>query len=220
MTGNDSGIRLAFLIGLAVLAYIFKDRVKDLSKEYFNSRLKERLPDQSFALSHLSHTLKGEKKVRDLGQATEFFRFLTDIPADVAYLRTLGQVRTSDPARRENVIHVGRRFNFELRSKKHRKLFPLVKNVLRLDITPFLSKLDNPTMPVNFVGAAGQAKAVQAPKVYHLNIVKRYEVSFGTGDGARLVDYERFRLIVNKNGILRLEKIVRQGRLAYETVDQ
>jgi hypothetical protein len=220
LTGNDSGIRLAFLIGIAVLAYIFKDRVKDLSKEYFTTRLKEKLPDQSFALSHLSHTSKGEKKIRDLGQASEYFRFIKKVPADVAYLRTLGQARTSDPARREHVIHVGRRFNFELRSKKHRKLFPLLKNVLRLDISPFLGKLDNPTMPINFVGPEGSTKTVQAPKVYHLNVVKRYEVKFGTPDGARFVDYERFRLVVDKNGIQRLDKIVRQGRLAYEAIGQ
>lgn len=216
LTGNDSGIRLAFLIAVAVVAYIFKDRVKDLTKEYFNSRLKERLPDQSFALSHLSYTSKGEEKVRDLGQASEYFRFIKEVPSDVSYLRTLGQARTSDPARREHVIHVGRRFQFGLRSKKHRKLFPLVKNVLRLDISPFLSKLDNPTMPINFIDDDGTTRTVQAPKVYHLNIVKRYEVKFGTADGKRLVDYERFRLVVDKSGILRLEKIVRQGRLAYE----
>lgn len=219
LTGNDSGIRLAFLIGVAVLAYIFKDRVKDLSKEYFNSRLKERLPDLSFALSHLSYTSKGEEKIRDLGTASEYFRFLSQTPADVAYVRSLGQVRTSDPSRREHVIHVGRRFHFELRSKKHRKLFPLLKNVLRLDISPFLSKLDNPTMPINFLGKEGVTKTVHAPKVYHLNIVKRYEVKFGTADGARFVDYERFRLVVDKNGILRLEKIVRQGRLGYEATE-
>lgn len=215
LTGNDSGIRLAFLIGIAVLAYIFKDRVKDLSKEYFNSRLKERLPDQSFALSHLSYGSDGATKIRELGECSEFFRFVKEVPADVAYLRSLGQVRTSDPARRENVIHIGRRFNFDL-SKKHRKIFPLLKNVLRLEITPFLNKLDNPTMPIHFVDDEGGTRTVQAPKVYHLNVVKRYEVKFGTGDGNRLVDYERFRLVLDKDGILRLEKIVRQGHLSYE----
>lgn len=216
LTGNDSGLRLAFLIGVAVLAYIFKDRVKDLSKEYFNSRLKERLPDQSFSLSHKSYTNKGTEKVRQLGVVSEYFRFLKEIPADVAYLRTLGQAKTSDPERHENVIHVGRRFNFELRSKRHRKLFPLLKNVFRLEISPFLAKLDNPTMPISFVGDKGRAKTVLAPKVYHINVVLRSEVRFGTEEGSRYVDYERFRLIVNKNGIQRLERIVEPGRLAYE----
>ena len=218
LTGDDSGFRLAFLIGVAVLAYIFKDRVKDLSKEYFNSRLKEKLPDQSFALSHKSYTSKGSEKIRDLGTASDFFRFMKDVPSDVAYLRTLGQTKASDPERHENIVHIGRRFSFGLRSKKHRKLFPLLKNVYRIDISPFLSKLDNPMMPINYLGQNGDAKTVLAPKVYHVNFVLRSEVRFGTEEDKRFVDYERFRLIVNKNGIVRLEKILEPGTMAYEEI--
>lgn len=216
MTGNDSGVRLAILIGIAVVAYIFKDRVKDLSKEYFNTRLKERLPDQRFAIAHRSFDNEGQEKTRNLGTVSEYFRFLRKIPSDVAYLRTLGQMTTNDPERRENVVHIGRRLRFGLRSKQHRRMFPLVKNVLRIDISPFLSKLDNPTMPVSFVGEEGLSTTVQAPKVYHLNMVVRYEVGFDTESGERLVDYERFRLIVNKNGIVRLERLLELGRLGYE----
>lgn len=216
LTGNDSGLRLAFLIGVAVVAYIFKDRVKDLSKEYFNTRLKERLPDLSFLMSHKSHTSKGRSKIRELGEISEYFRFLKDVPSDVAYLRTLGQAKSSDPERQETVMHMARRFRMELRSRKHRKLFPLLKNVHRIDISPFLSKLDNPTMPISFVDPDGEATTVNAPKVYHINAVLRYEVRFGTGDGTRYVDYDRYRIIVNKNGIIRQEQIIEQGRLAYE----
>jgi len=216
LTGNDSGLRLAFLIGVAVLAYIFKDRVKDLSKEYVNSRLKERLPDQSFAMSHNSYSNSGKKKVRDLGEVSEYFRFVSDVPADVTYLRTLGQVRTSDPERREHVMQLGRRYRYNLTSKKNKKLFPLLKNIHRLDLSPFLTKLDNPKTPISFVNSVGETETVQAPKVYHLNAVVRYEAIYGTEERTRFVDYERFRVVVNKNGIVRLENVVDMGRLAYE----
>lgn len=215
-TGEDSSLRIALLIGVAVMAYMFKDRVKDLSKEYFNTRLKKKLPDSYVALSHTSYTSKGKTKVRDLGTVSEYLRFLKEVPADVAYLRTLNQSGTSDPERRESVLHIGRRFTFELRSKKHRKLFPLLKNVHRIDISPFLSKLDNPSMPISFVSKKGEAHTVQAPKVYHINAVIRYEARFGTASGTRFVDYERVRLVINKNGIVRLEKVLERGRLAYE----
>ena len=52
--------------------------------------------------------------------------------------------------------------------------------------------------------------------MYHLNAVLRYEAKFDDEDGTRFVDYERYRVIVNKNGIVRLEQVVDQGRLAYE----
>ena len=103
-----------------------------------------------------------------------------------------------------------------MRSPKHRKLFPLLKNVHRIDISPFLSKLDNPTVPISYFDSDGSAMTAQAPKVYHINIVIRYEVKFGEGDASRRVDYERYRLVVNKNGIVRMEKVVDMGRLGYE----
>lgn len=215
-TGQDSSLRIAILIGMAVLAYMFKDRVKDLSKEYFNTRLKQKLPDNFVALSHTSYTAKGRSKIRDLGTVSEYLRFMTEVPADVAYLRTLNQKPTNDPERRESILHVGRKFTFELRSKKHRKLFPLLKNVHRIDISPFLSKLDNPSMPISFVDELGEARTVQAPKVYHINAVLRYETRFGAGAETRYVDYERVRLIINKNGIVRLERVLERGRLGYE----
>ena len=57
---------------------------------------------------------------------------------------------------------------------------------------------------------------MQAPKVYHINAVLRYETRFGAGSQTRYVDYERVRLIINKNGIVRLERVLERGRLGYE----
>ena len=218
LTGNDSGFRLAVLIGVAVLAYIFKDRVKDISKEYFNTRLKERLPDERFRLSHKSIEKDGSLKERVLGHASEYFRFVKEAPSDVNYLRYLHQENTSDPDRREHVLHLARRFKFDLTSKNHRRVFPLLKNIVRLDISPFLSKLDNPTTPVSYFEPGGKMKTVQAPKVYHLNGIFRYEVNFGTEPHETRVDYERFRLVVDKTGILRLENVLSIHHLAYNQV--
>ncbi len=215
-TGDDSGMRLAFLIGVAVIAYIFKDRLKDLSKEYFNIRLKEKLPDESFLMTHVTYSSKGRAKVHRLGEVSEYLRFLKKLPADVAYLRTLRQTRASDPERREHVLHMARRFKFNLQGEGKRRVSPLLKNVHRIDLSPFLTKLDNPKVPVMYYDEDGKATTVEAPKVYHINIVIRYEITFGTGVDKRKIDYERFRLIVDKNGIIRMEQLLGRGRLEYE----
>jgi hypothetical protein len=217
LTGDGSGIRFSFLIALAVLAYIFKDRIKELSRDYFNTRLRERLPDQRFRLLHANVLPDGSRVESQLGISTEYFRFIKDVPADVEYLRTLGQTKNHDPVRREHVLHVARRFDFEVLSAG-RMLFPLLKNVVRLDISPFLSKLDNPTMPVSFYDKNRHARTVVAPKVYHVNVVFRYETRFGPAGSLVKIDYERQRLVIDKNGIVRLECIVESGRLAYQEV--
>jgi hypothetical protein len=217
LTGDGSGLRFSFLIALAVLAYIFKDRIKELSRDYFNSRLRERLPDQRLRLTHQSVSADGKKAENQLGTSTEYFRFIKDVPADVEYLRTLGQTKNHDPVRREHVVHMARRFDFEVLNER-RMLFPLLKNVVRLDISPFLSKLDNPTMAVSFYDKNRHAKTVVAPKVYHINVVFRYETLFAPEGSLIKVDYERVRLVIDKNGIVRLETLVESGRLAYQEV--
>lgn len=216
LEGDGSGLRFSFLIGLAVLAYIFKDRIKELSRDYFNSRMRERLPDQRFRLMHQSVHPDGKQEDYNVGLCTEYFRFIKEAPADVSYLRTLGQTHSSDPVRREHIMHVARRFSFELPNERQRSLFPLLKNVVRLDISPFLSKLDNPTMAVSYFDKNRHAKTVLAPKVYHINGVFRYETLFGPEGSLVKVDYERFRLVIDKNGIVRLETLVESGRLAYQ----
>lgn len=215
LVGDGSGIRFSFLIALAVLAYIFKDRIKELSRDYFNSRLRERLPDQRFRLLHQSVMPDGQKVENQLGTSTEYFRFVKEVPTDVEYLRGLGQSKNHDPVRREHIVHVARRFNLQVISEK-RILFPLLKNVVRLDISPFLNKLDNPTMAVSFYDKNRHARTVVAPKVYHVNVVFRYETLFGPEGSLVKVDYERLRLVIDKNGIVRLETLLESGRLAYQ----
>jgi hypothetical protein len=217
LQGDGSAVRFSFLITLMVLAYIFKDRIKELSRDYFNTRLRERLPDQRFRLMHQSVAPNGKQTESELGISTEYFRFVKDVPADVDYLRSLGQTKNHDPVRREHVVHVARRFDFQVITEP-RTLFPLLKNVVRLDISPFLSKLDNPTMPVSFYDNNRNAKTVIAPKVYHMNVVFRYETLFGPEGSLVKVDYERVRVILDKNGIVRLETLLESGRLAYQEV--
>lgn len=216
--GDGSGLRFSFLIALAVLAYIFKDRIKELSRDYFNSRLRERLPDQRFRLMHETVHPDGQKEDYNVGICTEYFRFIKEIPSDIAYLRSLGQTQHNDPVRREHVMHVARRFTFNLPSEQQRTLFPLLKNVVRLDVSPFLNKLDNPTMAVSYFDKNRHARTVIAPKVYHLNGIFRYETLFGPEGSLVKVDYERFRLVIDKNGIVRLETLVESGRLAYQEI--
>lgn len=215
LVGDGSGIRFSFLIALAVLAYIFKDRIKELSRDYFNSRLRERLPDQRFRLLHQSVMPDGARVENELGISTEYLRFVKSVPSDVEYLRALGQSTNHDPVRREHIVHMARRFNFQVLSERS-LLFPLLKNVVRLDVSPFLNKLDNPTMAVSFYDKNRHARTVVAPKVYHINVVFRYETLFGPEGSSVKVDYERLRLIIDKNGIVRLETLIEAGRLAYQ----
>lgn len=217
LTGNDSGVRLGVLIALAVVAYVFKDRIKDLTKEYFNNVIKALLPDRRWAVFYPFYDESGRKQKVDLGFVQEYVRFLKSPPEEVRYLRTFEKRRDIDPRRNEMVLHFSRRFDFNLRPYGQSDDVRYLKNVLRIDFAEFLHKLDNPTKPVRYYSLEEGAKLASAPKVYHINIVIRYRTTFGGAEApeARRTDYERLRLVLNKRGLVRLEKVIKGGRLAH-----
>lgn len=215
LEGGGSGIRFSFLILVAVIAYIFKDRIKELSRDYFNLRMRERLPDESFRLFYTGVTRDETRAPDELGTVAEYCRFVKDIPPDIAYLRDLGRVGYRDPKRHEVVMHVARRFDLKVANPESSDLLGLLKNVVRLDISPFLSKLDDPTTSVSYFGRQKTLETVAAPKVYHVNLICRYECFSDDPKAGRRIDYEHLRLVINKNGILRLETEIESGRLAY-----
>jgi hypothetical protein len=85
---QDFGLHAAFFIGLAVIAYVFKDRLKDLSKDYLGRRVARRIPDRvsMLVLPHIGATNQlarvavchHEEAVRRLD--------VTGLPAEVVYV--------------------------------------------------------------------------------------------------------------------------------------
>ena len=217
LTGNDSGIRLTVLIGIAVVAYVFKDRIKDLSKEYFNNRLKARLPDRRWALQYPFVHRDGSKGNIELGFAQEYVRYLKAAPEEIQYLRTIEKKRDLDPKRRDEVLHLARRFDFSLRSQEEKDDIRYLKNVVRIDFASFLAKLDNPSKTVHYYGGEDGNRVTSAPKVYHVNVLCRYRTVFGGEEAPMRVrtDYERLRVVLDKNGIVRIENVIRGGELAH-----
>lgn len=217
LTGNDSGIRLTVLIGIAVVAYVFKDRIKDLSKEYFNNRLKTLLPDRRWALSYPFVHRDGSRGAIDLGFAQEYVRYLKNAPEEIQYLRTIEKKRDLDPKRRDEILHLARRFDFCLRSQDQKDDIRYLKNVVRIDFANFLAKLDNPSKTVHYYSGSQGNRVTSAPKVYHVNVLCRYRTVFGGEQNPIQVrtDYERLRVVLNKNGIVRIETVIQGGELAH-----
>lgn len=219
-TGHDTGWRFWLLIAMAVAAYVFKDRVKDLTKEYFNTRLKHRLPDFRVSLTYKRVDPQGVKKKFLLGWAQEYIRYLkeAEAPPDVVYLRALEKRAETDPGRNEVLLHLARQFDFES--------FPpdlgtgFVKNVMRHDFSEFLAKLDDPSKSINFYDPGEGACRTQAPKVYHINLLMRHSVHIFDDKGpVRVkVSLERLRLVLNKKGLVRLETVVPMGEMHYQEV--
>jgi len=220
MNDPDLGYRLVVVLAIGVGAYIFKDRIKELSREWFNERLKKYLPDFDLRLTFPLFDVDGTMREIALGSAREFMRFLTReaLSPDVLFMRDLGNRPDLDPERHETIIHYSKRLNFEGLLGDH----PLhqvryIRDVMRLDVSEFLPKLSDPRKTLGYYHPERGLQTLKAPRVYHVNVVFRYAVSHLVGSRRihREVSYERVRIVMDKEGILRIEAVVPRGQLGY-----
>jgi hypothetical protein len=221
---EDIGVRLITVMVLGVVAYVFKDRIKDVTKDYFNSRLKSWMPDFDVQMFYTHYDAAGKNEKVYLGSSQELVRYLqrATIPPDIDYLREIGHRTELEPERLETVLHYNKRMRFEVQQavKEHygEARVKRVHDVLRFDISHFLAKLADPQKKLSFFSLDQGIVTTDAPRVYHLNLVFRYRVSswFQGRVHKRVTDYERLRVILNKKGIVRVESVVARGELGHE----
>lgn len=80
-----------------------------------------------------------------------------------------------------------------------------VHDILRLNVTPFLARLDDPLHPALLVTELGQVDELMMPKVYHLDMVLKYSKILAKRNEQVVYDY--IRLVMNKKGLVRVERI-------------
>ncbi|MFN8607285.1 MAG: hypothetical protein U0931_07125 [Vulcanimicrobiota bacterium] len=220
---EDWGFRIIAITMLGIIAYVFKDRIKDLTKEYFNSRLKTWLPDFDVQMFYTHFDAQGKSARAYLGSSQETVRYLQrrSLPPDIDYLRQLGHRAELEPERLETVLHYNKRMRFEieqsLRDHFGQAEIRRIHDVLRFDVSQFLAKMADPRQKLSYFTEKG-ILTTDAPRVYHLNLVFRYRVSHHQEGKmvSQASDYERLRLVLNKKGIVRVETVVPRGELGQE----
>lgn len=218
MGTKDWGWRVFLVISIGVVAYVFKDRIKELSREYFNERLKGYLPDLDVKMGYAIIDPGGQPHRLRFGVLKEFMRFLRKeaLPPEVRFVRDLGHDPLHDPERSEAILHYFKRLTITPDAAEGEAVgIRHIKDVVRLDLSEFLDKLSDPEKRLSFYDPRQGVRAIQAPKVYHLNLVLRLAVAHRREDGAEAwqVEYERVRLVMDKEGIVRLEPVLRRGEL-------
>jgi hypothetical protein len=221
MQRQDLGYRLILVIAIGILAYIFKDRLKELSKEWFNERLKKYLPDFDLKMSFPHFAPDGTQRDVALGTSREFMRYLprSSLPRDVAYLRDRGNRADFDPDRQEAIIHYSKQVTFDGLVGEHPlREVRFIRDVMRLDLSDFLHKLSNPSKTLGYYDLNRGMQTVEAPRVYHLNVLFRFSVDHYDGIRRilRNVQYERVRIILDKQGIVRIETVMPRGMFAWK----
>lgn len=191
---------LPFIL-LTVFLYILKDRIKeslrdgsfkylskwfyDYSTEIYSQKMSKQLGKLNESMSFLEEEDRVSDQIIDI-RNREFHDILETIkrPEKVIYYKKVLTL-----------------FNGGLEKDGRRQALNLI---FRYNIRDFLKKADNPThdylkvdpVSFNFIRAT-------LPKVYHINIIIRN--TYLNEEEKQAVELKKFRLIIDKNGIKRIE---------------
>lgn len=193
---------LPFLL-LTVILYVLKDRIKDSLKAIFHQHAVRLFSDFSTQI----HMASGEE---NLGEVKEFFSFFAsqDLPEDIMHLRKtrfesdlpcFKQPETAFYYKKEIVL------NEKLALKKARR--HKLHNLFLFNVHLLLEKASDPidpslTLDLNTM----EVKEVKLPKVYHVNLIMKN--THPLPDGKQKVELKNFRIVLDKNGIKRVEHVL------------
>jgi len=193
---------------LTVLLYVLKDRLKD--------ELKAISFNQAFRwFSDYKTEIVAPSGQFIIGELKESFSFIDEkkVPAEIkkvrsqefhSYLETI--------SRPERVIYYKKTIN--IFQNTHRKAPPRLNAlniIFRYDIHRFLTKASDPYEPrAALDGETLELTHHMLPKIYHINIILKN--SLVLPDGTTQEELRKFRLVIDKDGIKRVENIVANGR--------
>jgi len=205
---NSLGSGTMVIVVALILAYILKDRIKELGRSYFRSSLMRSIPDNSERIQYSNSD--GQKW--SIGSISEYTRFISPakLPDEIRELH-----KKFDPEGLESEEDSGDAVHYrkviDLNANILRShIYPLraVHDILRLNIEAFLSKLDDPLHGTEMLDTEGRLVEMKMPKVYHLDLILKYSQIGRTKTDERST-FESIRLIVNKKGLFRIERIER-----------
>ncbi|MGE0079413.1 MAG: hypothetical protein AB7S48_16250 [Bacteroidales bacterium] len=179
-----------------VISYMLKDRIKELMRYYLMGSLKRFFFDQ-----------KTDIKVKNdhtIGWCKEGFDFLIErkVPKEVVKARNRSLIMGVENRVTAEKVFLYRKFlrlsRNELNKVYQHYTITGVNDIIRFNISRFISKMDNPEIPLYLVNHS-HYEVIYGEKVYYMNMVISYQFEGST-------HYSRYRLVFNRDGIKELVK--------------
>lgn len=200
LSGDLSGENRLLVIGLAVFAYVLKDRIKEWTRGMLSSRILRWDHDREIVGDALARIGFGEFS----GRARERVAYVSEkqIPKEVRALREAHHTVSGLASENEHVLHCHRRLSFLCGATPVPPGFG-VQELYRLSLDEIIKRLDDPVSAVSYYDyRTGEFQTATVPKVYHLNLV------LGVRDlSSGHVIRTRTRVVMNQQGIVRLDPV-------------
>jgi len=185
-----------------VIGYMFKDRIKEMGRSLSLRFLSSHFYDRRIHI----HTVQDAQRLGRMREKTVFLK-AAEVPERIAQERNQGVISVIDNgAPGEEVLCYTR--DVTLHTNVFHQIYkdgpPItgVADILRLDVRPFLHKMDDPVE--KRLGLDGEhLRMVKCTKVYYINIVSVYSVG---GTQTQIVS-QRVRVTLNRKGLVRLHTV-------------
>jgi hypothetical protein len=180
---------------LIILGYIFKDRIKDIVRDFLITFFPHLVADKRDQLVDLiTH-----KKIGRIRSRLKYSS-IKEIPGEILRIRKHDSKILKGNVEQENVVNFHRTvlINWKSIMRRHRRV-DSITGINRINIRSWLREMDKPNNRIPMIDK-GEVVVKNGKRVYHLNLVLKLNSS-------NQDEYFRFRLILCRDGILRIEKI-------------
>ncbi len=186
---------------LLVASYMLKDRMKDIFRDYFRRSVGARFYDRR---RHLYDSF-WKKKLASVRERTTFVP-LKKANSRIVAFRGQGPFE-AQLARSEEESHLVYRKVVNMRSRTLRRIHNRIRglaDITIVDLANMVRHLAVQSTTVPIVTGKNAIEVRTAHRVYHLNLI----VDYRSGVERRL---ERYRLILDRSGIKRIEPVASEG---------
>jgi len=181
-------LTLPFFI-ILVVSYMFKDRIKELTRMFLDKKRKKAFFD--------FRTIISMQENPKIGMVKEGFGFESQkyIPPEIKAAREKMRVTEIPEEWLEDKV-ILYKTKITINKSPSLKSFKGISQILRFDISPFTTKMDDHEKEV-FIKAKKNLTRHAVNHVYHLNLILRFYEG-------KQITYRYFKLICDKRGIKRI----------------
>lgn len=185
----------ALIFIILIVAYMFKDRIKDFARNLFVHRLKSKYFDHKTTLHF---------KEENIGWIKEGMDFINDIktPDRVLAIRNRSSLEADNTMQQERTILYRKQVSINTQNLRnhYEYQFSGINDIMRFHIQQYTQKMDDPTLLVDRLTEDGTLQSVPTLRVYIFHIILQFIHEGET-------EYRGFRITTTRDGIVACEEI-------------
>lgn len=198
-------ITSVLVMSALILAYILKDRIKELMRSKFSPVFLGDLPDHFEKIIYQQSTKNSIHlgNLREYASLKPFSVLPVRIRKKILNLTGYSTRYLQDFA---SFIHYQKKIDLHhenLKTLQHK--YGKIHDIMRINVQTFLSRLDDVTHTVRVIETNGAASEISIPKNYHIDLILNYAIKIHNKTHKMRSVY--IRLILNKEGLVRLDNL-------------